>query len=184
MRHDEAQRKPVARRKWLSIVVGREQNLLAIEIRQGNVGGESLLRVHPHVAHARLQSQPPKDFTKGHAVPQVAEPAPARQAVEVACPPDPGKCVELSPYPSQRCFHSAVRPELPALRIEVRHRAVVQNRPFQRERLAAGEGGPPASSSVRVPCVGCLRIASAPTSRSASGRESSLPDFDRRCTLA
>ena len=73
------------RRERLAVVMSGEQHLLAIEIRQRDVGRESLLGVHQHMScTGSFSLHTPQDLAKGHAVPPVVEPAPARDAMKIA----------------------------------------------------------------------------------------------------
>src|SRR5262249_44141289 len=88
-----------------------------------------------HVLRLRLEPDQLQHFLKRNALPVIIKAAPARDAVEVTVGLGRGQAVELLPGQPHRLLHQPSDTEVPACRVKTRHRAIVQHRPLQRERL-------------------------------------------------
>src|SRR5262249_28472973 len=77
-----------------------------------------------------------------HALPPVVEPAPARDAVDVAAHLDPRQGEELLPGPAPRTLDQPEDSKIPLGEVHLRDRAMVEHRPFVGEDLAGRESLP------------------------------------------
>lgn len=139
MRNDEAQRTTVLGGERLTVVMGGEQYFFPVKVSQGHVGSESLFGVNQDAGRFRLGMDSGQQFAESHAVPVVVEAAPSGHTMEVAGALDFWERVEFLPAELERRINQAGDGEVPGLGIKPRNRTVVQNRPFQGERLAGGQ---------------------------------------------
>src|SRR5947209_2384514 len=136
MRHYEPQRKAMIRRQRPAIMVRGQQDVVTIEISQRDIGRESLLGMYQNIfgfrfGHYQLQKFPERDT-----FPLVVKAAPAGDAMEITGVFGARQLVEFVPGKLQWVLDQAPHPEVPLSGVEARNRAVMQHRPFQRERLA------------------------------------------------
>src|SRR5437588_3992370 len=135
MRHNEPQRIAVVGRERLAIVVCSEQYLVTVEISQRHIGSEALLGVDQNILCLRLELHQVEHFLEGDALPVIIEAAPACDAMEIAVRPYSRQPIELLPAEPHRLLYQPANAEVPFSRIKARHRAIMQDRPLQRERL-------------------------------------------------
>src|SRR5207237_4804993 len=126
----------VLRRERLAIMMCRQKDLVAIQIRQGNIGSKALLRMHQHVHNSGLQLHSTQHFAESHAFPFVIETAPTGHTVKIAGSSDLREPAEFVPRNTERVYHGAIDPKIPIPGITNRNRAIMQNRTLQNKRLA------------------------------------------------
>lgn len=140
-RHDQSQRPAVFRRERGSIVDVGKKNVIKFELRERQVGRESLLGVDRHepalgTRPARLQHRAKRD-----AFPEIVVTTPARDAMDVAVHLGARQLPELFPVPALDALHESVHPEIPTGQVHLRHRAVMQHGPLLRQDLSRGKPG-------------------------------------------
>ncbi len=123
------------RRERLAIMMRGKQHVVTIQIGQRNVGREALFGMHQDKLRFRLQLDQLQHFLECHALPVIVKAAPARDAMKVAVRLDLGQTVEFVPGQPDRLLHQTANAEIPPRRIKARHRAVMQHRPLQGQRL-------------------------------------------------
>src|ERR1700746_850942 len=109
---------------------------MAIEVRERHVRGVSLFCMDQNVARAWLSLSATQHLSKRDALPAIVEATPSRYAMKVTHDLDLRKFVEFLPGPADGSFDQTIYTEIPALRIETRHRSILKNGPFQREGLS------------------------------------------------
>lgn len=119
----------------LSIVVSREQDIIPIQVCQRNICRIPLFGMNEHMARLRFQTDEFKHLAKSDPFPGIVKSAPARDAMEITYRFDLWKQVELLPGEADRNFNRSPDTEIPGTWIKTRDRTIVQDRPFQCERL-------------------------------------------------
>ena len=84
MRDDEANGVAVICAQGLAVVMCGEQDFLAVEVGQGDVGREPLFGVDQDVGCFRLGMNSRQQLAEGYAVPVIVEAAPSRYTVKIA----------------------------------------------------------------------------------------------------
>src|SRR6516165_547867 len=113
----------------------RQQHVVTIKISKRDIGGVALLGVCEQVLRRLLRNCQFHDLPEGNSLPLIIEAAPARHTMEVACNRDPRKAAEVFPRKLDRILYQTKDTKIPTRRFETRNRSLVQNRPFQGERL-------------------------------------------------
>src|SRR6185312_10038374 len=91
----------------LAVVMRGQQNVIAMEICERNVGGITLLCVYEYVRCVCLRSSAGENFAHSYSLPGIVEAAPARYAMEIAGGVNSGELIELSPRKPQRVSNKA-----------------------------------------------------------------------------
>src|SRR3954465_2676839 len=113
MRHDKPQRISMVGRERPAVMMRGEQHVLAIEVGERDVGGESLLRVDEHVGGSWIGLHALHHFAEGDASPAIVEAAPARDAVEVTRDVEARESVEFFPREAERAADYSPDLEVP-----------------------------------------------------------------------
>src|SRR5262245_41695354 len=97
MRHNQPYRVTVVWSQGLPVMVGGQKHVVAIQVGERYVGGESLLGVSEHVRGLGLGLHSFQDLTKAHALPVSDKADPASDAVKRAMGTHRGQTIELLP---------------------------------------------------------------------------------------
>src|SRR6266550_1762566 len=130
MGHQQSRGPTVFGRQWLARPVERDEVLGPVEVRQGQVGRESLFGNDETVLRLLLKSRPPQQVLDRHAFEIVVEPAPRRNAMDVAVDGPAGQGEKFVPRQRERPFDHAGNRECPLRRVDAGYVAVMQDRPF------------------------------------------------------
>src|SRR5690606_22715716 len=85
------------------------------------------------------EAEQPDEIAQARPFPDGVELAPARDAVDIRMDFRRGDLAELVPGPARFLFDFAEHSQRPGRRIDGGHRAIVQHREFERQRLAGRE---------------------------------------------
>src|SRR6478752_10489229 len=92
-----------------------------------------------NVGGFRLRTYAGQQFAESDTVPAIVKAAPASDTVEVAGALDFGQRIEFLPVQSQGMLNQAGDAQVPGVGIKSRDGAIMQDGPFERERLAGGQ---------------------------------------------
>src|SRR5579859_7478957 len=135
MGNDQTQRISVVERKRLAIMMRGQQNIVAVQINERDIGREPLSGVNEHMAGFRCGFYQFQNFAKRYPLPLIVKTAPARNAMKITHALNARQVAEFFPCPAGGRFNRAPNPEFPFRRLEFGNRAVMQHRPLQSERL-------------------------------------------------
>src|ERR1051325_3606134 len=127
---DQSQRPAVLGRERFAVVLVCEQNVILIELRERQVGGEILRGADDRETRRGLRHRPSQHFPECDAFPEIVVTAPAGDAMDVGDDLHARQLLELLPAPTLGLFHESIDAQFPRAEIGARDRAVVQHRPF------------------------------------------------------
>src|SRR5256885_287454 len=130
MRNQQSRRPAVLRRERLARPVQGNQVLRSIEIRQRQIGRESLLGHDQAVLRFLLNAGALQQSLDRHTLERIVEAAPCRHAVDVALDRLTRQREEFVPRERERSVDQPRDHECPLRGVYARHVAIMQDRPF------------------------------------------------------